>query len=390
MSDSLNDETKGSLKLDAQHIEAVPPLHSDAPQPEGAESEGIFTVLGSSGQDPNAKHSVSFQAYIIVGLCTLGAFLNVFYGIAPAAASYSIAGSLNGMSKRIWIVQAQGIPSIITGPIGAIIADIYGRRYVVLGSQLICAIGAILAMTAHSVDLVILGQAMIGVSGGIIGTFFAISSEIVPSRNRPYVQMFVNAVSGLSCLPALLGMGAAEVIDPVEGWRWIFRSVLIMSGILLLGFGFLYHPPPRTIQHGSLWQRLAKLDWIGYFLLFAGLVPLLMGFSWASDSNYGWSDPHAYACVAVGFAGFIACLLYEWKGRDDGFLHHGLFRDGRNFPISMVLVAVEGSLFYLINNLYSNQVYSLWQTGGGIIAACWLIPFYLTISFLGPFLSLCE
>lgn len=356
MSDYLNDDTKGSIKLDAQHIEAVPPLQSDVRKPDGAEVEGIFTVLGSSGQNPDAKHSVSFQAYTIVALCALGAFLNVFYGIAPAAASYSIAGSLNGMDKRIWIVQAQGIPSIVTGPIGAIIADIYGRRYVVLASLLCCAIGAILAMTAHTVDLVIVGQAMIGVSAGIIGTFFAISSEVVPSRNRAYVQMFVNAFGGLSCLPALLGMGAAEVIDPAEGWRWIFRSILIMTGILLLGFGFLYFPPPRTVQRGSLWQRLAKLDWIGYFLLFAGLIPLLMGFSWASDSNYGWSDPHAYGCVAAGSAGFIACLFYEWKGRNDGFLHHGLFRDGRNFPISMVLVAVEGSLFYLVNNLYVSRV----------------------------------
>jgi hypothetical protein len=47
----------------------------------------------------------------------------------------------------------------------------------------------------------------------------------------------------------------------------------------------------------------------------------------------------------------------EWKGRDDGFLHHALFRNGRNFPISILAIAVEGSLFYLINNLYVGLIW---------------------------------
>lgn len=83
----------------------------------------------------------------------------------------------------------------------------------------------------------------------------------------------------------------------------------------------LIKPPPRTQTVISFTKRMATLDWIGYFLLFAGLVPLLMGFAWASDSNYGWKDAHSYGPVIAGFIGFAACLLYEWKGRDDGFIH---------------------------------------------------------------------
>ena len=29
-----------------------------------------------------------------------------------------------------------------------------------------------------------------------------------------------------------------------------------------------------------------------------------------STGNYGWKDPHAYGCVAAGFASFIICLIY--------------------------------------------------------------------------------
>jgi len=42
----------------------------------------------------------------------------------------------------------------------------------------------------------------------------------------------------------------------------------------------------------------------------------------------------------------------EWKGTKVGFLHHALFKEGRNFPIAIFVIAVEGSLFYMINNIY--------------------------------------
>ena len=48
----------------------------------------------------------------------------------------------------------------------------------------------------------------------------------------------------------------------------------------------------------------------------------------------------------------LRAILAEWKGTTRGFLDHRLFQNGRNFPLSMFLIAVEGSLFYLINNIY--------------------------------------
>ena len=44
--------------------------------------------------------------------------------------------------------------------------------------------------------------------------------------------------------------------------------------------------------------------------------------------------------------------ITEWKGTSTGFLDHRLFQHGRNFPLCMFLIAVEGSLFYLVNNIY--------------------------------------
>ncbi len=76
-----------------------------------------------------------------------------------------------------------------------------------------------------------------------------------------------------------------------------------------------------------------------------------MGFAWSSDPTYGWSSAHSYGPVVVGFVMFGLTILYEWKGTATGFLDHRLFKCGRNFPLCLFLIAVEGALFYLMNNI---------------------------------------
>jgi len=185
-------------------------------------------------------------------------------------------------------------------------------------------------------------------------------------------------------------MGAATTADPVNGWRWIFRTKLIMECLIIVGFASIYFPPPRTeANKQSLLQKLKTLDWIGYILLLGALVPFLMGFAWSGDSNYGWSNKtHTVVPVVVGGVLFIVCLIYEWKGTSTGFLDHRLFRNGRNFPLCMVLIAVEGSLFYLMNNIYPSQVNGIWAMPGTIDANAYLLPFFMVITVVSPFLSI--
>lgn len=78
----------------------------------------------------------------------------------------------------------------------------------------------------------------------------------------------------------------------------------------------------------------------------------------------------------------------EWKGTKTGFLDHRLFQNGRNFPLCMVLIAVEGSLFYLMNNIYPSQVNGLWEQPGTIKANAYLLPFFMVITVVSPFLSI--
>jgi hypothetical protein len=54
----------------------------------------------------------------------------------------------------------------------------------------------------------------------------------------------------------------------------------------------------------------------------------------------------------------------------------------------MILIAVEGSLFYLMNNIYPSQVNGIWETPGTIKANAYLLPFFMVITVVSPFLSI--
>jgi hypothetical protein len=51
---------------------------------------------------------------------------------------------------------------------------------------------------------------------------------------------YLSSLAGLSSIPALLGMAAATGNDPVNGWRWIFRTQLVLSAIVFIGFALIY------------------------------------------------------------------------------------------------------------------------------------------------------
>ena len=190
---------------------------------------------------------------------------------------------------------------------------------------------------------------------------------------------------------ALLPIGAAVAADPVNGWRWVFRIKFILECLVLFGFAALYFPPARTnANKQSYFERLRSLDWIGYILLTGALVPFLMGFAWSGDSNYGWaSTSHTVVPVVVGGVLFIICLLYEWKGTRTGFLDHRLFQYGRNLPLCMVLISVEGALFYLMNNIYPSQVFTIWwRSVTTVKQSASLLPFFMVITVVAPVISI--
>ncbi len=77
MSDPLNDEIKATSAVHIENLTHVPHLDASTQIPVTKHEEGLLTVLGTSGQDPNKKKNVGFTEYVILVLSALAQFQNV-------------------------------------------------------------------------------------------------------------------------------------------------------------------------------------------------------------------------------------------------------------------------------------------------------------------------
>ena len=163
---------------------------------------------------------------------------------------------------------------LIVGRLG----DVLGRRYFLIGGQVLGLIGAAVCATAKTIPTVIGGTVLTGMAGSVQLTFTFVVAELVPNKARPAV----NSGLFLSTFPfASFGPVIAQdfVSHTAKQWRWNYYLTIITCGISAVLFLFFYFPPGyKQIQRGqNRWAELKKLDYIGIVLYSAGLVLILLG-----------------------------------------------------------------------------------------------------------------
>ena len=182
--------------------------------------------------------------------------------------------------------------------------------------------------------------------------------EIVPSRYRPLVSVCnVIFIVAMSCT-VTLGQSATVkygVGGALEGWRYSYYLPAMMCGINSILVFLFYKPPPTRIQRETGGVSLFKsLDYVGFFLIVAGLILFNLGLVWGGNI-YHWSSAHVIASLTVGVVTLLAFGIYEWKGTSTGLLDHRMFKN-RNFPILLAVAFVDGILLFGYLNFVPQEV----------------------------------
>lgn len=88
------------------------------------------------------------------------------------------------------------------------LAEIFGRKRVILVGFTFAFIGAVLIATAQHYGVVIIGSVLLGGCLANEGVFFAIPSEVLPRRYRGFGQCLFSLTGGFACTAAVLVNGA--------------------------------------------------------------------------------------------------------------------------------------------------------------------------------------
>jgi MFS transporter, SP family, galactose:H+ symporter len=133
--------------------------------------------------------------------------------------------------------------------LGGRLADIFGRRRLLIVTAIIFIAGAILCAGATSPTMLIVGRVIVGLGIGLAsGTVPVYISEVSPAEARGWqVSLFQLAIT--------LGILAAYVVDyafaKTQGWRWMFGLAVVPAAIFGLGMLFLPESPRWLISRGE-------------------------------------------------------------------------------------------------------------------------------------------
>lgn len=199
----------------------------------------------------------------------------------------TVVGDLGGIHFYSWVFTAYLLTSTVTVPLYGKLADLYGRKPVLLFGIAVFLAGSMASGLARGIGALIAFRAVQGLGAGAMQpTTLTIVGDIYNLEERARMQGVFGAVWGVA---GLIGPLLGGVIVKYLSWRWVF-FINVPAGIaaaaLLVG-----------ALHENVEHRRHSLDWAGSALLTFGLTALLFGAQggWAS----GLGLPVAALCLTA-------------------------------------------------------------------------------------------
>jgi EmrB/QacA subfamily drug resistance transporter len=251
-----------------------------------------------------------------------------------ATAVPSIVRELGGFAQFPWLFSVYLLAQAVCVPIYGKLADVYGRKpLMLLGIGLFLA-GSILCGAAWSMPALIAFRAVQGLGAGAVQPMaMTIAGDLYTTAERSKVQGYLASVWAAS---AVIGPTLGGVFSEWVSWRWIFfiniPLCVVAAAALVRNF------------HEKIERRSHTLDIAGAALLAAGCALLILGLL-EGGIAWAWTSPAGMAVPAVG----------------------------------LLLVAI----FFLVERRATEPVVPLWALRRRILATCSLVALGVGASVIG-------
>ncbi|KIX97078.1 uncharacterized protein Z520_07192 [Fonsecaea multimorphosa CBS 102226] len=341
-----------------------------------------------------------FASLRIIGtIAGLGLALAISYwGFSPPAAVLETINADIGPSDNaslfsiIWsICCAIGI--LVFGRL----SDKFGRRWFVITASSTALVGAIIAATAKTMNTLIVANVFLGLAGGVHTCHGLTVGEVVPNKWK-FLGVATASISNI--LPtgfgAFLGMSLKLVRD--YNWRYIYYIFIpCMAFCLLLQF-LCYRPPSFRQLHGTRtrMEELRRIDYVGIFLMVAGILLFLLGVSWGGQP-LPWNSATIISLLSVGGCIIIVFIFWEIYGpHPNPIVPMYFFKDLRGFVCAIVICSVAATSFVALSIIWPSQVARIYgSTVTSWQQSAWLsttIAFgvYSGFIFCGPWISIIK
>ena len=261
------------------------------------------TTREGIGAAPTAAPVMAPERRVLIFIAALAsAFITQIESTIVATAMPTIVGEIGGFQLLSWVFTIYLLTQAVTTPIYGRLADLYGRKPILLFGIALFLVGSALCGLAWNMSSLIAFRAIQGLGAGAISPVSrTLVGDVYHGADRARMQGWVSGVF----------IGAA-VLGPVVGAFLVAHTVWQMVFWVNIPFGVIAAAILLWALKENIEHRRARIDIGGALLLSAGSFVLLYALAQSAVLPWAWFA----SLTALAIVLLAAFALYERVAAD--------------------------------------------------------------------------
>ena len=201
-----------------------------------------------------------------------------------------------------WLVTATLLAGAVATPSLSRLADMYGKRRMMLASLATMTLGSVIAALSSSLGVLITARALQGFGMALIPIAISIMRDEIPRERLGSAVALVSATLGVG---AAVGLPLSGFVYEHLGWHALFWISAALGAIVAVAVRVVI--PESRLRSGG------TFDIVGALLLSGVLVGLLLGIT--KGGTWGWANERTLLCFSAAAALLAVWLPWELRVR---------------------------------------------------------------------------
>ena len=271
----------------------------------------------------------------------------------------------SGLTDTSWVATIYVLAMAIFIITASKLADLYGRRLVMLIGVVLFGVFSFACMTASSLCLLIVYRFFQGIGGAIL------TPIVLPMGIALFGKSSTSKVTAvMGAFSALAAAGGPVIGGLIIHWttyHWIFG---INVPIAILAFLLIFWGNEESYD----FSITREIDWFGMLFLTCTLGGLTFGL--LEGREYGWTSAIILSSFAISVIGFILLIVVERKVKSP-IIELSLFKE-KTFTASSIIYMIFGFVI-IVPSLILNYFLQNVRNYSALHSAYLIVPASLAI-----------